>query len=178
LESPAARLDYSEIYLPDYLANIWRDWEKRFGAKLLRARLEAPEDLPVLMADENRLQEVIYNLLDNAVKYSQPEGKITLRVQREEDSVRISVSDEGVGIPAADLPRVFERFYRADKARSRSVSGTGLGLSIVKHIVQLHGGSVEAQSEFGRGTTISVSLPIAPDLEIAVGAAASQNRHT
>jgi signal transduction histidine kinase len=75
--------------------------------------------------------------------------------------VRVSVSDQGVGIPTRELPRIFERFYRADKARSRELGGTGLGLSIVKHIAQLHGGSVEAASEVGRGTTISVLLPLA-----------------
>ena len=161
LESPAPRLDFTELYLPDFLGGILRDWEKRFATKLLQATLDAPEGLPVIMADENRLQEVIYNLLDNAVKYSQPEGNVWLRARRAGDCVHLSVTDEGVGIPAADLPRVFERFYRADKARSRQVGGTGLGLSIVKHIAQLHGGSVEAQSEVGRGSTIGVILPIA-----------------
>jgi len=160
LESPGARLEFSELHLPDFLGGILRDWERRFGAKLLQASLDAPEDLPVISADENRLQEVIYNLLDNAVKYSQPEGKVWLKARRVDDNVRISVSDEGVGIPARDLPRVFERFYRADKARSRQMGGTGLGLSIVKHIAQLHRGSVEATSEPGKGTTISVVLPI------------------
>ena len=167
LESPAARLDLTKIYLPDFLEGILRDWERRFGEKLLRASLDAPGDLPVISADEHRLQEVIYNLLDNAVKYSQPEGTIALRAQRGDDRIRISVSDEGVGIPARDLPRVFERFYRADKARSRQVGGTGLGLSIVKHIAQLHGGTVEAESELGRGTTIGVVLPILPVLDDA-----------
>jgi len=160
LESSGARLEFTEIYLPDFLGGILRDWERRFSAKLLQAALDVPEDLPVISADENRLQEVIYNLLDNAVKYSQPEGKISLTARRIHDSVRISVSDQGIGIPTRDLPRVFERFYRADKARSRQMGGTGLGLSIVKHIAQLHGGSVEATSEQGQGTTISVVLPI------------------
>ena len=167
LESPSARLELTEIYLPEFLDGIARDWERRFGAKLLRASLDAPPDLPVILADEHRLQEVIYNLLDNAVKYSQPEGKIRLKAQRVGDRVRIAVADEGVGIPARDVPRVFERFYRADKARSRQVGGTGLGLSIVKHIAQLHGGTVEAASELGRGTTIAVVLPIHPEIEEA-----------
>ncbi|MGZ5022040.1 MAG: sensor histidine kinase, partial [Chthoniobacterales bacterium] len=151
---------------PDFLDGILRDWEKRFGTKLLTASLDARDDLPVISADEHRLQEVIYNLLDNAVKYSQPEGKIRLQAERVDHSVRISVSDEGVGIPARDLPRIFERFYRADKARSRQLGGTGLGLSIVKHIAQLHGGSVEAASEPGHGTTISIVLPVRPPIEL------------
>jgi two-component system phosphate regulon sensor histidine kinase PhoR len=137
-----------------------RDWEKRFDAKKLKSHLNFPGDLPHLQADENRLQEVIYNLLDNAVKYSQPGGTVSLRAEIVADRVRISVADQGVGIREAELPRIFERFYRADKARSRELGGTGLGLSIVKHIVQLHGGAVEAASELGKGTTISVFLPV------------------
>ncbi len=160
LEAPGTRLEFSEIYLPDFLSGILRDWERRFDAKLLQAKLDAPANLPVIGADENRLQEIIYNLLDNAVKYSPPEGKIWLRAEHIGASVQFSVSDQGVGIPARDLPRIFERFYRADKARSRQIGGTGLGLSIVKHIVQLHGGSVEATSELGQGTTIRVLLPV------------------
>jgi two-component system phosphate regulon sensor histidine kinase PhoR len=168
LEEPGARLSYTEIYLPDFLGAILRDWEKRFEAKLLSVSVDAPADLPVLSADENRLQEVIYNLLDNAVKYSQPEGKIVMKAAREADQVRIAISDQGIGIPNRDLPRIFERFYRADKARSREFGGTGLGLSIVKHIVELHGGNVEAESTVGRGTTISVRLPIRPPDENGV----------
>ncbi|MDQ6861060.1 MAG: ATP-binding protein [Verrucomicrobiota bacterium] len=174
LEKPDVRLDLTEIYLPDFLGGILRDWDKRLGTKLLQASLEAPDDLPVIAGDEQRLQEVIYNLLDNAVKYSQPEGKIHLKAERIENSVRISVSDGGIGIPARDLPRVFERFYRADKARSRQLGGTGLGLSIVKHIAQLHGGSVEAASDFGRGTTISVLLPVRPPVEVEERTALAQ----
>ncbi len=172
LETPGARLEPTEIYLPEFLSGILRDWEKRLGTKLLQASLEAPEGLPVISADEHRLQEVIYNLLDNAVKYSQPEGRIVLGAAREDDSVRFFVSDEGAGIPARDLPRIFERFYRADKARSRQLGGTGLGLSIVKHIAHLHGGRVEAASEPGRGATISVILPLRAPEEIL---AASEN---
>ena len=159
LESPGAELELSEVDLPELLHSIMRDWEKRFAAKQLKSHLNFPGNLPLLQADENRLQEVIYNLLDNAVKYSQPGATVFLRAEIEGDRVRISVADEGVGIPQADLPRIFERFYRADKARSRELGGTGLGLSIVKHIVQLHGGTVEAQSEPGKGTKISVLLP-------------------
>ncbi len=160
LESPAAELDLSEISLPEFLPEILRDWEKRLEAKQLKAHLDLPRDLAKLEADESRLQEIIYNLLDNAVKYSRAGGTITLRAAVEGDRVRLSVSDEGIGIRENDLPRIFERFYRADKARSRELGGTGLGLSIVKHIAQLHGGTAQAQSEPGKGTTISVLLPV------------------
>ena len=161
LEAPESRLDLVELPLRPFLTEILRDWEKRFSAKQLRANLEAPAGLPDVRADEGRLQEVIYNLLDNAVKYSPSGGQITVRADAADEMVRVSVSDEGGGIPARELPRIFERFYRADKARSRELGGTGLGLSIVKHIAQLHGGNVEAASEVGRGTTITVSWPIA-----------------
>jgi two-component system, OmpR family, phosphate regulon sensor histidine kinase PhoR len=160
LESPGAELDLSEVDLPELLHSIMRDWEKRFAAKQLKSHLNFPGNLPLLEADDSRLQEVIYNLLDNAVKYSQPGGTVSLRAAVAGDRVRISVADQGIGIRETDLPRIFERFYRADKARSGELVGTGLGLSIVKHIVQLHGGAVEAESEPGKGTTISVLLPV------------------
>lgn len=160
LESPGTELDLSEVDLAELLHSIMRDWEKRFAAGGLKSHLNFPGNLPLISADENRLQEVLYNLLDNAVKYSQPGGVVSLRAEIEGDRVRISVSDQGVGIREEDLPRIFERFYRADKGRSRELGGTGLGLSIVKHIVQLHGGMVEARSEPGKGTTISVLLPV------------------
>jgi len=160
LESPGVELDLAEVDLAELLHSIMRDWQKRFAARQLKSHLDVPGDLPLLEADESRLQEVVYNLLDNAVKYSQPGGTISLRAAVAGDRVRISVADQGIGIPEADLPRIFQRFYRADKARSRELGGTGLGLSIVKHIVQLHGGTVEAESAPGKGTTISVLLPV------------------
>jgi len=160
LESPAAELELSEINLPEFFQEVLRDWQTRFEVKQLRLELHVPTDLPKIEVDENRLQEIIYNLLDNAIKYSRPEGHVSLHASRNGDRVRISVSDQGIGILPEDLPRIFERFYRADKARSRELGGTGLGLSIVKHIAQLHGGMAEAQSEPGKGTTISVILPI------------------
>ena len=159
LESPGMELNLSEIDLPEFLHGIMRDWEKRFAAKKLKSHLNFPGTLPHPLADETRLQELIYNLLDNAVKYSKSGGTVFLRAESEGDLVRISVADQGAGIPPDDLPRIFERFYRVDKSRSSEQSGTGLGLSIVKHIAQLHGGSVEAKSELGKGTTITVTLP-------------------
>jgi len=110
-------------------------------------------------ADRGRLDQVLINLLDNAVKYSGPGGKVTVRAVEEGDKVRVSVRDSGIGIPHKDLPRLFERFYRVDEARSRDRGGTGLGLSIVKHIVQAHGGSVHVESSPGKGSEFSFTLP-------------------
>lgn len=161
LESPAAELELSEIGLPEFFESTARDWRARFEAKELRLRLDLPPDLPVLEADESRLQQIIYNLLDNALKYSRPGGEVSIQAASATGNrIRISVADQGIGILPEDLPRIFERFYRVDKARSRELGGTGLGLSIVKHIAQLHGGTAEAQSEPGKGTMISVVLPL------------------
>jgi two-component system phosphate regulon sensor histidine kinase PhoR len=109
-----------------------------------------------------RLQEALYNLLDNAVKYSHESGRIRLAARQRDSEIELSVSDTGIGIHKDDLPRIFERFYRVDKARTQDkIPGTGLGLAIVKHVAQRHGGHVEAESELGKGTTIRVILPVA-----------------
>jgi two-component system phosphate regulon sensor histidine kinase PhoR len=159
LESKEANLQLAEIKLRDFLESVTRDWAKRLAGKNLRLELQVPDDFPTVHADERRLEEVVHNLLDNAVKYSHQNGRILIQAGAPDQEVVLSVSDEGVGIAANDLPRIFERFYRADRARSRELGGTGLGLSIVKHIAQLHGGRVEAESVVGQGTTIRVILP-------------------
>jgi two-component system phosphate regulon sensor histidine kinase PhoR len=160
LESANPNLQLSDVRLSELFAAIVRDWAKKFSEKKLSIHVGIASELPPIRADEARLQEILYNLLDNALKYSQRGGRIDLQAQRRGDEVALSVSDTGVGINESDLPRIFERFYRADKARSRELGGTGLGLSIVKHIAQMHGGRVEAESEPGRGTTIRVLLPL------------------
>ena len=162
LESGRSNLQVGEIELPRLFADVTRDWEKKFAEKKLKATVELSRDLPALYADEGRLQEVLYNLIDNAVKYAPENGNISLAATRRDHQLVLAVSDDGVGIAPDDLPRIFERFYRVDKARSRALGGTGLGLSIVKHIAQLHGGRVEAESELGKGTTIRVTLPLRP----------------
>ena len=107
-----------------------------------------------------RLEHALLNLLDNAVKFNRPKGEVHVQVHdRSGDQIEVRVSDNGVGIPAEDLSRIFERFYRVDKARSRQVGGTGLGLSIVKHAVEQMGGTVAVESELGRGSTFTVLLP-------------------
>jgi two-component system sensor histidine kinase SenX3 len=99
------------------------------------------------------------NLIDNAIRYTAPEGRISIRVQPNGEWVALVVEDNGMGIPSRDLPRIFERFYRVDRARSRETGGTGLGLAIVKHVAENHGGSVDVVSELGAGSTFTVTLP-------------------
>jgi two-component system phosphate regulon sensor histidine kinase PhoR len=159
LESATPNLQLSDVNLEELLQNVIRDWEKKFVEKKLQVTVDVASDSGIVLADETRLQEVLYNLLDNAVKYSRENGQIDFEVQRWNGEVAVSVTDDGIGISKSDLPRIFERFYRADKARSRELGGTGLGLAIVKHIAQLHGGRVEAESELGQGTTIRIILP-------------------
>jgi two-component system phosphate regulon sensor histidine kinase PhoR len=161
LESGSSSLQLGEIDLLRLLSDLVRDWKKKFATKGLEAVVDVSDDCSIIRADEERLREILDNLLDNAVKYSGKGDKIRLGAQRRDGEIALSVSDTGVGISQEDLPRIFERFYRADKARSRELGGTGLGLSIVKHIAQLHGGRVEADSEVGKGTTIRVIFPIA-----------------
>ena len=114
-----------------------------------------------LPGDADALERLLLNLLDNAVKYNRPGGTVYLAIRRDGDQVVIEVRDTGIGIPAEHLPRIFERFYRVDRARSRGEGGTGLGLAIVKHVAQLHGGRVEVESEPGKGSTFRVLLPAA-----------------
>jgi len=167
LESAHPNLRIETVRLSELFAGIGRDWGKKFAENRLSIDVAVDPNLPAVQADPTRLQEVLYNLLDNAVKYSHPNSKIRLQANRRDNQVVLSITDTGIGIPEADLPRIFERFYRADKARSRELGGTGLGLSIVKHIAELHGGSVAAESAPGRGTTIRVLLPLRQD-EVAV----------
>ena len=162
LESANSNLQLSEVNLSELLGKVVHDWEKKLAEKQLKMSVDVAATVPVILADETRLEEVLHNLLDNAVKYSRKKGEIRLHAEQgDDDEIVLSVSDSGVGIGKNDLPRIFERFYRADKARSpESIRGTGLGLSIVKHIAQRHGGRVEAESELGKGTTIRVLLPL------------------
>src|SRR5437763_4300680 len=161
LESGNPDLQLEIVDLPEFLREMIRDWEKKLATKQLSIVVDISPTLSPIRADRTRLQDALYNLLDNAVKYSREQGEIRLSARQRDGQLELSVSDEGIGIAGEDLPRIFERFYRADKARSPDrVRGTGLGLAIVKHVAQLHGGRVEAESELGRGTTIRVILPV------------------
>jgi two-component system phosphate regulon sensor histidine kinase PhoR len=114
--------------------------------------------LPRVMADQGRLEQVVVNLLENAIKYTPDGGSVRLFTEDEGTCIKVSVADTGIGIPFKDLPRIFERFYRVDEARTREQGGTGLGLAIVKHIVQLQGGNVSVTSEPGKGSVFSFTI--------------------
>ncbi len=125
----------------------------------LNISLECPEDLPPVSADPSRMEQVLVNLLHNAIKFTPPGGKITVSAYREDNHITFYIKDTGVGIAPDALPRIFERFYKADKARSGG--GTGLGLSIARHLVEAHGGKIWAESMVGQGSTFNFTIPLA-----------------
>lgn len=120
--------------------------------------IECPEDLPEIQVDAKRMEQVLVNLLHNAIKFTPAGGKITVRAQAQRERILFAVQDTGVGIAVEDLPRIFERFYKADRARSGG--GTGLGLAIARHLVEAHGGQIWAESEKGKGSTFYFSVPV------------------
>lgn len=160
LEARRAELDLQVFNVEKFCIEVVRDWAVRMKKKDVPLKLEVEPGLPLLKADHMRLEQVFSNLLDNALKYSPHGHPMILGANRNGDFVEMWVKDTGQGILSTDLPHIFERFYRADRARSREMGGTGLGLSIVKHLAQAHGGSVNAESTYGKGTTVRVSLPI------------------
>jgi two-component system phosphate regulon sensor histidine kinase PhoR len=129
---------------------------------LKKKNVEVKNELPAnlfVKADENRIEQVFTNLIDNAVKFNKEKGAIRIYAQEENGKIKVFVEDSGIGIPDKDIPRIFERFYRVDKARSRELGGTGLGLSIVKHIVELHRGMVGVESTEDFGSKFWITLP-------------------
>jgi two-component system, OmpR family, phosphate regulon sensor histidine kinase PhoR len=139
---------------------IVEDYRARPAAAEHRIDAEISDNIGELLLDPLKITQVFENLLDNALKYTPKGSSIRIQCLTTQDGVEVRVADNGQGIPAEDLPHIFERFYRVDKGRSRETGGTGLGLSIVKHIIQLHGGRVSVESTVGKGTTFVFTLPI------------------
>ncbi len=162
MESREEELFPEEIALPEFFAGIARDFALRAKTKGVVLRVDVPADIAPLHADPLRMEQVLTNLTDNALKFTPEGGTVTIGASFTGNEFQLWVSDTGQGILSSHLPHIFERFYRVDKGRSRDVGGTGLGLSIVKHIARAHGGDVEAESTFGKGTTIRLRLPRAP----------------
>jgi two-component system phosphate regulon sensor histidine kinase PhoR len=163
-QPPATPLDMAEL-----VRRIAAGFEPRLFERKVRLAIEIGDDLPMVAGDADQMAQVLQNLLDNGLKYGRDGGVLTIGVTLTQPGNRwpsrrglmMAVSDQGVGIPREHLPRLTERFYRVDKGRSRAVGGTGLGLAIVKHIVNRHRGQLLIESEEGKGTTVSVWLPVA-----------------
>jgi two-component system phosphate regulon sensor histidine kinase PhoR len=152
LESQQARLNLTAVSVRAEAESVLEELKQRAREKNMAVVSEVPENLPPVRADAERLHQVLFNLLDNAVKYTQAGGRVVVTAKEKDDEAQVCVTDNGPGIAPEHLSRIFERFYRADKARSRELGGTGLGLSIVKHIIQAHGGRVWVESQPGKGS--------------------------
>ncbi len=164
IQSGEELFDFQAVSVAEVVQACMERHRPRAEAKQQSLEAVPPSDeRPITVwADEEAVEQILDNLLDNAVKYTPEGGRVSVRWRREDEQVSLEVSDTGIGIPESDLPRIFERFYRVHKARSREMGGTGLGLSIVKHLTQALHGSVRASSKPGHGTTFTVCLPSAP----------------
>jgi len=153
------------VYQAEGVAKLIKEavtpWQPKVSAKEISLSLDLPDNLPLVNIDWQRVNQVLHNLLENAVAYTRKGGTINVAAVTQEGWVEVSVSDTGEGIPAEDLPHIFERFYRVDKSRARATGGSGLGLTIAKRLVEAHGGKITVQSELGKGSRFSFTLPIA-----------------
>ncbi|MCK5305784.1 MAG: HAMP domain-containing protein [Candidatus Omnitrophica bacterium] len=159
VESGRLKMTLTPSAVKPIIERVVAGLKKQAQDKSVKIKIDIPQDIPRVLADENRVAQVLLNLIDNAIKYTESKGEVIISADEQGEFVRIDVSDTGIGIPENDLPRLFERFYRVDKARSRELGGTGLGLSIVKHIVQAHNGQVSVQSVLGQGSAFSFTIP-------------------
>ena len=162
LDSHREKMNFKELEVGKILEDCVKKITLTAQAKEQTVECVYDRNTPLyIMGDRDKMQQVILNILTNSIKYTQAGGKIRLNAWKEDNVVCITVEDNGIGISDAELARIFERFYRVDKARSRAMGGTGLGLSIAKQIIEVHGGSILAQSKEGSGTTMQITLPLA-----------------
>ena len=161
IETGSAELRLKEVALSSLIEEVVARFGPQAERQGITLEVEPAAGRLSVQADRDRIQQVLGNLIQNAIKFTLPGGKVRVSAVPDEKSVTVHVADTGIGISPDDLPHVFERFYKADRARS--AGGTGLGLAIAKHIVQAHGGTIWAQSKEGKGSTFSFSIPIKPD---------------
>jgi two-component system phosphate regulon sensor histidine kinase PhoR len=160
MDAERLELEVRRLAVSQLVESCYETAQRRAAEKGLALSLQLPGRLPDIAGDSRRLQEVLQNLLDNAIQYTLPGGKIVLSAEAKNDEVIFTVGDTGIGIPRSDQPRIFERFYRVDAARSREAGGTGLGLSIAKHLIEVHGGRIWVESEVGEGSQFHFSIPV------------------
>jgi two-component system, OmpR family, phosphate regulon sensor histidine kinase PhoR len=170
LESPRTRLEMAPLRLAAAAGRVLELMESEAGARGVTLVNEVPKELPEALADSRSLEQVFVNLLDNAIKWTPAGGSVVVGAEPAGNRLKAFVTDSGAGIPPADLPRLFERFYRVDRSRAREPGGTGLGLAIVKRLVQLHGGEVGVESAVGKGSTFWFTLPVCTGEETRSGA--------
>ncbi len=154
-----AEIQMEEVDLAKTIDRVVEGFRNIEGTNRITFTVNRPDKIPKVKGMILEIETALENLIDNSTKYGAEAGEVTIAVKEHETEVQVDVSDQGIGIPVEDQPRIFERFYRVDKARSRALGGTGLGLSIVKHIIQRHGGRLWVESEVGRGSTFSFTLP-------------------
>ena len=159
IEAKQVVLEWEAVSLKDLVDEVVEMFQTSVEKKRLRLNNQINQE-DIVWADRDRLLQILLNLVDNAIKYSFEDGKISFLAKRLDDIFVLQVKDTGQGIPSSDLHRITERFYRVDRARSREEGGTGLGLSIVKHLVQLLGGQLRIHSELGKGTNVEIDLPV------------------
>lgn len=163
LESGEVPLHRAEVELDPIVQQVVSEIEVAQAGKAVHIARAIPADLPPIHADAERVHQVLFNLVDNAVRFVPEGGEVRIAAHRHDGQVEISVADNGVGIPREHLPRLFERFYRGDTARSRDDGGTGIGLAIARSVVEAHGGTIRAESEPGIGSVFSFDLPASVD---------------
>ena len=166
IDNATSHLDVELINFTAFITFILNRFDKMRGSDEEK-KYELVRDYPItsvwIEIDTDKMTQVIDNILNNAIKYSPDGGKITVTMKTTDDQMILSISDQGLGIPKQDLPRIFDRFYRVDRARSRAQGGTGLGLSIAKEIIKQHKGFIWAKSEYGKGSTFTIVLPYDKD---------------
>ena len=159
IESGRKPPKFSNFALKELIREVEGSLTPLARKRQVRIENRTPDDLPPLAADRDQIKQVLINLIDNAIKFNRKDGAVTVDASASASEFTIAVRDTGAGIPESDLPRVFERFYRVDKGRSRQMGGTGLGLAIVKHIIESHGGTVRAESAVDQGSVFIVQIP-------------------
>ncbi len=162
MDADQLHLQVDQIPLKSFLAGLVDFWQTMADEEHRILTLDVPDTLSTVWIDPNRMRQVIGNLIDNAIRHTKSGGHISIGAQSEGERIRIWVKDDGEGIAAADLPHVFDRFYRGDRSRGHSNSGSGLGLSISRRFVEMHGGTIDVKSTLGQGTTFTIQLKNAP----------------